>query len=445
MKPVFSWHRSRLVTTALVAVGAAVLAGCAPSSGGKDTPASAEQTITFWHGWSQPSELKAINANIAAFEKLHPNITVKSVSNVTDDKILQGVRTAKTPDVVSSFDTTKVGAFCGGALVDLNKFLQRDKIDKGTTFVKSMAQYTSYRGKQCALPLEADTFGLYYNTDMFARAGIKTPPKTWSELQADAVKLTKATPSGYSQLGFMPNFHGYENTPGHTMPQWGVRYFDANGKPTLATDPAVKQHLLSMRALGQSLGGYRKLEAYRNTFGDEFSTQNAFEAGKVAMQIDGEWRTANLEQDGVKFGWATAPLPVPDAKLAEYGRGWTSGTIIGIPAKSSHQAAAWELVKFLTTDTDALVTFANTIHNVPSTYAALASPKLLADPKFQTFVTIAKDPHTVSPVATADGDAYLTIVEQFSYKWEAGQVPDLDAALKQVDAQITASLKQAGS
>ena len=445
MSPIFTWRRSRLATTALVAVGAAVLAGCTPSSGTKDTAASGKQTITFWHGWSQPNELKAINANIAAFEKLHPNITVKSVSNVTDDKILQGIRTSKTPDVVSSFDTTKVGAFCSGALVDLNQYLQQDKIDTATVFVKSTAQYTSFDGKQCTLPLEADDFGLYYNTDMFAKAGIKTPPKTWSELQADAVKLTKATPSGYSQLGFMPNFHSYENTPGHTMPQWDVSYFDAGGKPTMATDPAVKAYLTSMKGLEQALGGFKKLETYRNTFGDEFSAQNAFEAGKVAMQLDGEWRTANLDQDGVKFEWATAPLPVPDNKADEYGRGWTSGTIIGIPAKSSHKPAAWELVKFLTTDTNALVTFANAIHNVPSTYAALAAPNLLADPKFQTFVKIANDKNTVSPKPTADGDAYLTLIEQFSYKWEAGQISDVDAGLKGLDQQISASLKQAGN
>ncbi|TQS43417.1 ABC transporter substrate-binding protein [Cryptosporangium phraense] len=434
--------RPRLAAAALVALTA--LAACAPSSGHKDTPASADQTITFWHGWSQPSELKAINANIAAFEKLHPNIKVKAVSNVTDDKILQGVRTSSAPDVVSSFDTTKVGAFCGGALVDLNTYLKADKVDKDRVYVKSMSQYTSLDGNQCTLPLEADTFGLYYRTDLFAKAGIKSPPKTWSELQADAVKLTKQTSTGYAQLGFMPNFHGYENTAGHTMPQWGVTYFDSNGKPTMATDPAVKPYLQYMKGLQQALGGYRKLEAYRNTFGDEFSAQNAFEAGKVAMQLDGEWRTANLDQDGVKFGWATAPLPVPDNLADQYGRGWTSGTVIGIPAKSSHKPAAWELVKFLTTDTNALVTFANTIHNVPSTYEALAAPNLLADPKFQTFVKIAQDKNTVSPVPTADGDAYLTLIEQFSYKWEAGQVPDLQAGLEQLDQQIAASLKQAG-
>ena len=35
-----------------------------------------------------------------------------------------------------------------------------------------MFSYTSFEGKQCALPMLTDAYGLYYNTDMFAEAGI---------------------------------------------------------------------------------------------------------------------------------------------------------------------------------------------------------------------------------------------------------------------------------
>lgn len=42
------------------------------SQGAADGSAAGEEvTITFWHGWSQESETKAINDNVAAFEKLH--------------------------------------------------------------------------------------------------------------------------------------------------------------------------------------------------------------------------------------------------------------------------------------------------------------------------------------------------------------------------------------
>ena len=65
----------------------------------------------------------------------------------------------------------------------------------------------------------------------------------------------------------------------------------------------------------------------------------------------------------------------------QYGKGYITGTIVGIASTSQKQNAAWEFVKYLTTDTDAVVNFANAIHNVPSTNAALASPKVEPGPE----------------------------------------------------------------
>src|SRR3954447_12968433 len=270
-----------------LAAGAATLAlvlstaACFGSggSGASDDP-NAKTTITFWHGWSAPSEVKAIADNIAAFEKSHPNITVKAVGNITDDKINQALRAGgpKAPDVVSSFTTDNVGEFCGShAFVDLKPFLSKSKVDLEATFPKAQLDYTQYKGNQCTLPLLSDAYGLYYNKAMFAAAGITSPPKTLSEFDADAVKLTKPEGDTYSQLGFMPNYHGYNTTPGHYLSQYGASYFTSSGKSNLANDPAVVSFLKDQQHLVNALGGYTKLEKYRSTFGDEYSTQNAFE------------------------------------------------------------------------------------------------------------------------------------------------------------------------
>ena len=128
--------------------------------------------------------------------------------------------------------------------------------------------------------------------------------------------------------------------------------------------------------LVDALGGFDKLEKYRTTFGDEFGAKNPFHTGQVAMAIDGEWRAGMIDDAGVDFDYGVAPFPVPDDQADTYGKGYLSGTIIGIASTSEKQNAAWELVKYLTTDTDAVVSFANAIHNVPSTMDALKSPDL---------------------------------------------------------------------
>ena len=402
--------------------------------------------MTFWHGWSQPHEVKAIDELVAKFQAAHPNIKVKTVGNMADDKITQGIRSGNGPDVVSSFTTDNVGQFCAsGSWDDLTPDLAKSGIDLAKTFPAPVLEYTRFKDKQCALPLLADAFGMYYNKDLFAAAGITTPPKTMSELKADAIKLTKYNTDGSLKVaGFMPTFRTYESLPKYLLGQWQPKYFDADGKSNLAREPAVKEFLTWQRDMVTSLGGYGKLEKFRGTFGDEFSPQNAFETGKIAMILDGEWRTVNLATDKVPFGWATAPFPVPDSRADAYGAGYLSGTIVGISKTSKHKDAAWELVRYLSTDTDALVGFANAIHNVPSTFASLDSSELKADEKFRTFVDVFKSPHSITTPPSSNGGKYLQSFLEFCFKSEAGQISDIQSSLEKLDKQIDIDQAQVG-
>ena len=432
--------------TGLVAAAtiAALAAGCGGSRQGNanDDP-NADVTITFWHGWSAPSEVKAIQANIDAFEGAHPNIHVKVVGNITDDKINQALRAggAKAPDAVSSFTTDNVGEFCTShAFVDLAPFLKKSGIDAASTFPKPLQDYTQFDGVRCTLPLLSDAYGLYYNKDAFKQAGITRPPRTLSEFESDAVKLTKPDGDSFSQLGFMPNFHGYESTTTHLVAQWSPTYFDADGKSTVDSDPAFPAMFTWQKHLVDTLGGYSKLEKYRSTFGDEFGSKNPFMTGQVAMAIDGEWRAGMVDDAGVHFDYGVAPFPVPDDQADTYGKGYLSGTIIGIASTSKKQNAAWELVKYLTTDTKAVVSFANAIHNIPSTNKALESPDLARSQAVDAFIKIAENPNSNTTPASPNGGAYQLTLQDVGYAYESGKETDLqgslDGAAKQIDTDI---------
>ncbi|WP_427885357.1 ABC transporter substrate-binding protein [Kribbella sp. GL6] len=429
--------------TAAVALAATACTGTSNAPQANDD-ATKDVTITFWHGWSAPSEVAAISANVQAFEAEHPNIHVKVVGNINDDKIKQALRAggSNAPDVVSSFTTDNVGTFCASNVFsDLTPFLGKSGIDLDTTFPKPLQDYTQFQGKRCTLPLLNDAYGLYYNKDAFKAAGISAPPKTLSEFDADAKKLTRTKGDSYTQLGFMPNFHGYESTTSHFAALWNPTYFTPDGKSNLAKDPAFASMLKWQHGLVAQLGGFAKLEKYRATFGDEFGAKNPFHTGQVAMTMDGEWRLGMARDAGAKFGIGVAPFPVPDDQADSYGKGYLSGTVIGIASTSQKQNAAWELVKFMTTDTDAVVSFANAIHNVPSTLDALKSPKLNADLK--PFLGIAQHPKSSTTPASPNGGAYQLTLQDFGYAYESGKVPDLAAGLAKTDEQIDKDLAQA--
>ncbi|MEV4949244.1 ABC transporter substrate-binding protein [Streptomyces sp. NPDC053755] len=439
--------RRTALTLAVTASTAVLATACTGSAGNTATDdANARTTITFWHGWSAPAEVKAIQDNVDRFEKAHPNITVKVVGNINDDKLNQALRAGGSngPDVVSSFTTANVGKFCAsGALADLAPFIAKDKLDLDKTFPKVLQEYTQFEGRRCTLPLLSDAYGLYYNKDAFEAAGITAPPKTWSEFTTVAKKLTKHKGDSYEQLGFMPNYLGYETVVSHYMSQWNHRYFDENGKSNVAKDPAFAEMMTYQKSLVDGLGGFAKLDRYRTTFGDEWGAKHPFHTGQVAMQLDGEWRLNFLKEAKVGFEVGVAPLPVADDEVAEYGKGYLSGTIMGIAPQSRKQNAAWQLVKYMTTNTEAVVNFANGIGNVPSTLEALKSPALKFDPRFKTFLDIAQHPRSTTSDGAVNGSAYQDTLSSFAQKYEKGQVEDLRKGLEETAAQIDRDIAQA--
>ena len=72
------------------------------------------------------------------------------------------------------------------------------------------------------MPLLADVYGLYYNKDLLAKAGISGPPKTISELYDDAKKLTQRNSDGSIKVaGFVPTIGLLRERRGPLRPQLG--------------------------------------------------------------------------------------------------------------------------------------------------------------------------------------------------------------------------------
>ena len=350
------------------------------------------------------------------------------------------------PDVVSSFTSANVGSYCNsGAWIDLKPFLSKDKIDVNM-FPKTSQYYTQYKGKRCALPLLADVYGFYYNKAMFKAAGLTSPPKTMSQLTSYAKKLTKKNSDGSIKVAGYNPFLGFYagNAPDLSAyaPLFGAKYVDGSGKSVISKDPAWSKMLTWQKSLVDWYG-YKKLQKFNAGAADEFSASHAFEIGKLAMMIDGEWRVAFIGREHPSLDYGTAPAPVDDAHPELYGAGYVNGTIIGIPKGVKHKDQAWALVKYLTTDSHALAIFSNGVRNVPTTKASLTSPDIKPDAHFKTFLKIFANPKSTTTPITAAGNAYGSLIQAFAVKWQAGHAGDLAKGLQKLDKQIDAQLKQA--
>ncbi len=422
----------------LLALGTAAVAATSATA----RPASPTK-LTVWVGWSA-RELSVFNKVVAEYDRNHPNVTVNVVGSINDNKIVAAIRAGTAPDVVSSFNSYNVGTYCAsGGWIDLTSLMNQSGI-KASMFPDATRYYTQFGGKRCALPLLADTYGLYYNKALFTAAGIAAPPKTVDELTADAKKLTTFNPDGSIKvLGFDPFVGFYENVPERWITSWGGKWLDSSGHSILSKDPAWKQWLTWQKSMIDWVG-YNKLVRFQAGLGDEFSASQAFEVGKLAMNLDGEWRVAFVQAEHSGLNYGTAPMPVAKSHPELYGSGYINGTIIGIPKNGSHEAEAWDLVKYLTTNTHALAELSNGLRNVPSTRASLTSKELTPDAHFATFLKIFGNTHSSTSPITAAGVSYTNLVQNFVTKWQAGKVSNLQSGLQSLDKQLDALVKQAG-
>ena len=433
-------RRVAIAGLVLLVLSASVIAGC----GGSSESSSGSADLTLWTGFTD-RELGVMNDVIADFEKTHPDIHVKVVGGISDDKIVAAIRGGNAPDVAHSFDAgAYTGAYCSnGAWIDLADYMKQDGLSDDV-FPEVPRQYSQFEGTRCALPMLADVYGLYYNKDLLAKAGIDSPPQTVSQLMDDAKKLTERNPDGSLKVVGLDPFDGfYENVAAHWAPQWGVDWVDESGKSNLAAQPGWADMLRWQKELIDWYG-YDNLVRWQASAGDEFSAQNAFERGKLAMNLDGEWRVAFVQSEHPELNFGTAPLPVDDAQPDLYGSGYTSGSIIGIPKTSGHKDEAWQLLKYLATDTGALVKMTNGIRNVPTTTDALESPDVKPDEAFNVFLDIFGNPNTRTTPITLVGSANQDLVDAFVTKYQAGKVDDLEGGLADLDEQIDAQLEAAG-
>jgi multiple sugar transport system substrate-binding protein len=429
----------RVATAAALLALMLAVAGSASGAGTHRSGASATK-LTVWVGWSA-RELAAFKKLAAEYQKANPDVALSVVGSINDDKIVAAIRAGTAPDVVSSFNSYDVGIYCGtGGWIDLSSLMKQSGI-RTSMFPATTNYYTQYGGKKCALPLLADTYGLYYNKALFKKAGIARPPKTIDELTADAKKLTIRNPDGsLKQVGIDPFIGFYENVPERWILPWGGTYTDSKNHAHLATDSAWTKWLTWQKQMIDWYG-YKNLVKFQAGLGDEFSASNAFEVGKVAMNLDGEWRVAFIQAEHPTLDYGTAPMPAATPGL--YGSGYVNGTIIGIPKNGKHTQQAWDFVKWVATNTHALAEFSNAIKNVPSTTASTHSKELVPDAHFATFLKIFANPKSGTSPIEASGASYTNAVQNFATKWQAGTVKNLASGLSSLDKQLDAQVAQA--
>jgi multiple sugar transport system substrate-binding protein len=388
---------------------ALTLTGCGGGQGGQNNTGNSTslkgQTITFWADQEGPInvENKVWKEVLADFKK-QTGITVKyQVVSWSDlwTKIMTAVTSNSGPDVVALGNTWASTLAATGGFVSLTPDKLKE-VGGASKFVPSAFAVTGLKGQPpIAVPYLSESMGLFYNKEMFKKAGINHPPTTWTEFVTDAKKLTKNGVYGFGMDG------GDVNDDDHLffvlMNQNGSNYITKDGKPALTSTAAQK----SAQFIADLITKY-KVVAPDSAEWNAQDHDLAFAQGKVAMIIDQTPAITQIKADGMKDSeFGVAPIPMIPYGESQRPKGGTAtgshvaGIDLGILKSSTHQEAALKFLKYVT-DPQVQVKLNKAFGTIPANAEAYSDPAFQSA-KYKTFVEILQKYAKPTPAVNNEG------------------------------------------
>jgi N,N'-diacetylchitobiose transport system substrate-binding protein len=211
--------------TAIAAIAAVALGTAACGSGKKsDDSATASGTLTVWlQVDAQTLWPQAVADATTAFHQQYPNVKVDVQYQAWTDHLTKFDATAQAhnvPDVIEFGNSETAQYIAAGALTDLTA--DKASFDNSATWLDGLTQSCVSDGKLFCVPYYGGDRAVTYRKDIFADAGITTPPASWDELLTDVQKIADKHKAD-------PNFSAF-HMPG-SYPYGGLPFvYDAGGQ-----------------------------------------------------------------------------------------------------------------------------------------------------------------------------------------------------------------------
>ena len=145
-------------------------------------------------------------------------------------------------------------------------------------------------GQQYGIPYDQHVVGFWYRTDLFAKAGISSPPTTIAQLESDDVKLKAAgiTPISLGGGSRWPDAFYWEY---FAVRECSESVLQSSIKAVNMTAPCFTQatkDLTSFMATNPFQGGFNATQAQTGAG----SSAGLLANGKAAMELQGDWETS---------------------------------------------------------------------------------------------------------------------------------------------------------
>jgi multiple sugar transport system substrate-binding protein len=309
------------------------LAGCKDDADGK-----AHIQLSTWGSAQEVAVLKRL---LVDFEKQYPDIRVE-LMHIPDNyyqKLHILVAGDMAPDVMLTNSINFPVYASQNVFMDLEPLLaQSQTIRLGDFYEPSLQAFKWQSGKQTilgALPRDISDVVVFYNRDLFKKAGLPEPRRGWdwqTFLETARALTTDQDGDGRPEV-FGVSF--YAQPPLFWLPfVWsaGGALFDARLTRVVLDEPRALEGLRFYADLRNRWHvAPRKVESGGATMSQLFLQQ------KIAMMVSGRWSVPVLREQA-KFQWDVAPLPVGPSGRSRVGidaSGYAISAKPNIPRKVS--------------------------------------------------------------------------------------------------------------
>ena len=294
------------------------------------------------------------------FQKQNPNVKVQVSFEAWSDyqtKLPTILAGGSIPDVIHLHASLAQDYGQRGAVRDLFPLMERDKLSRDDFFPFLLKQMSDYKTqtKLWAIPKDSAVYAVYYNKDLFDKAGVAYPKQGWTfaEFRETAKKVT---------LDKNGNAAGTPNFNPNEIAQWGMNWGD---NPTDSPLPGSDQwQMIAWGQAGhwfsddltkayfdnpdhieflQQVVDMRCVDRSIPQSGDSMGQGNSFRNGLVAMSIAHHSMVffMNAEKKTFKYDVAWAPSGKNGTFQSAGCSGWA------VPVKAQNPEVGWEFVKFL--------------------------------------------------------------------------------------------------
>lgn len=318
--------------SAVAAVGALVLTGCTGAS--KPTANDTSPVKLSFSAWEfeEPGKGDAIWDALKDYHGKNGNVTIERVGiPYTDyaDKIATEVGAKGGPDVFVLQDSQFSTFASAGLLVPLD-----DVHSEFASTLNHTNDFGKVDGKYYGLAWEQSDYGLLYNKDLMAKAGI-TIPTTYEQFAAAAKEVhDKLGIWGYANRSNINELDGWTLEINNWISGFGGA-MAKNGKLTVNSSANVK-----------AIQAY--VDMFRSDFvprGENSSTlRQQFALNKIGFVIENAGVASTLTQDpknkinGMNLGVAKLPFPQPGGHTA---------IILAVNKYSQHVEQAKDFVRYI--------------------------------------------------------------------------------------------------